>query len=240
MNYLIDSGLAKMLVEYWTEIIAEFEERRVETNASRTDAENPPLTTAQLWAYYSQHQKHIACAVGNCFSVMIVFWNGSDMKDEERGEKIFNSLVDFILGALDTYLHPIEVKPEHPQHKMVKACLSVLHNLCNKHGKCIAELRLKDALRIVGKYKDSGTSTLRTKSILTYSYLLTENDDQNKSVMEMNDEDIGYIMRVLRDAIDSPNGHSKKYGYHVDELIEGLNNIAVVDSNKNRLVDVSS
>ena len=239
LNFLVEKDIMSLIKDYWAEIMNEFELRRTETNASRSGPDETPLTTSELWGHYLEHQKHITSAVHNCFSMMIIIWNGSDVKEDETNKAMYDGLVDFLLHTLDNDLHPLEVKPDHPQHKMVKANLSVLHNWCNKFEQYIPDLRRKDALRIVAKYKDSATSTLRTKSILTYSYLLTENDDHNKSVIEMNDEDITYLLRVLRDAIDSPNGHSKKYGYHVDELIEGLNNIAVVDSNKRRLVDVS-
>lgn len=207
----------------------EFEDKKKDVSGDQTNG--------QLWKLYTETNKYIVEALKNIYNILVIFWNGSDLNDEETLQIIYDGLGDLALRSLDIYLFPIEVDSNHVQHKVVKAFLGIIHNLCHKYDKCIPDLRLKDALRIVGMYRNTGTSTLKTKSILSCSYLLSEKDDVGASVIKLEESDINFLIKVLRDSLSSPNNHSKKYGYHADELITGLNNIAIVESNKNRLVN---
>jgi len=159
------------------------------------------------------------------------------MKIDEILKVLYEGVIEFILQSLDKYLSPLEVDSNHPQHKLVTAALGIIHNFCNKYDTCLADLRQREALRIAAQYRRCGTSTLKTKSILSCSYLLTEQDGSSTTaIIELDETDIEFVIKVLRDALNNTNEHSRKYGYHADELIAGLNNIAVVDANKSKLV----
>jgi len=189
------------------------------------------------WQELAKNNSCIVDALTNCYHLLVVVWNGSDMKIPETLLPLYENTIPFILEALDSQLFPMEVAAAHPQHKVVKAILGTLHNFCNKHDNSISDLREKDALRIIGKYRNSGADTLKAKAMLAYSYLLSENNDEEKSVLELGEDDIKFLITVLKDALGQPNERSKLYGYNAEELIVGLNNIAVIDSNKQRLVD---
>lgn len=229
LETLLKEDIVPFLKVYWQAIMEEFEAKKKETGAT--------LTNGELWDKYTTSQGHIVEALNNCYAILIIIWNGSDMKINETLTTLYDGTAEFMLACLDTYLYPLDVKSTHPQHKAAKAVLGIIHNFCNKYDDAIADLREKNALRIIGKYRNSGTVTLKTKSILAYSYLLSEGDKTDKSVIVLEESDIKFLIAVLQDSLDSPDEHSKKYGYHADELIIGLNNIAVVDSNKKRLVD---
>lgn len=223
-----ENGVVDLLKDYWAALIADFELKRKDT------AEDVGI--GQLWAIFTETQRHLVNALFNCYHLLLIFWHTSDLKDEERPKYVYDNLVDFVLNALNTHLYPINVEGVHPQSKMVKACLGIINNLCNRYSECVSDLRKKDALKIVSKYRNTGTSTLKTISIIGCSFLLTETDDRN-AIIELEESDINFIVGVLRDALNSPSTISTKYGYHADEVIAGLNNIAVVESNKKRLVD---
>ena len=230
LDTLLNEDIIVFLKVYWDAILKEFNAKKAETNSS--------LSNGQLWDKFSTTQPHLLDSLNNCYYIFVLIWNGSDMEIEEIQIKLYEGTVDLVLDCLDNHLYPLlDVKSTHPQHKVVKSCLGISHNFCNKYDKAIPDLRDKDALRIIGKYRNSGTLTLKTKSILAYSYLLSEKDDKNKSIIELEEKDIKFLITVLVHALESPDQHSTKYGYHAEELIVGLNNVAVVDSNKKRLVD---
>lgn len=228
LETLLQNDIIKLLVDYWNAMMAEFDLKKKEAN--------PSFSNGQLWDHYILAQQHIVDSLNNIYHMLVVLWNGSDMEIQEILNKIYNGCITSVLKWLDVDLYPLETKEIKSQSKAVKACLAIIHNFCNKLNKAIPELREKDALRIVGKYRNSGLGTLKIKSILAYSYLISENDG-NKSVIELEIVDIKILMAALRDALDSKDLHSPKFGYHAEELFVGLNNIAVVDSNKKRLVD---
>lgn len=228
LEKLLEDDILNLLKVYWKAVSEAFEKKR--------STAPPGSSSGQLWEHYTTAQKNIVEALGNCYYIMIIVWNGSDMKIPETLKLLYDGIVEFILARLDTDLHPINVTPTHPQYKVVKACFGILHNFCDKDENAVADLRERDALRIIGKYRNSGTSMLQMRSMLILAFLLTESD-KNKSVIELEEKDIKFLIELLQDAMNSPGERSPKYGYTAAELIIGLNNIAIVDSNKKRLVD---
>ena len=228
LQTLLDNGLSDLLHEYWDATIAEFELRKKDVE--------PGLSTGQLWNVYASSHTHIVVSLNNIYQIMIVFWNGSDLEVKETLKTIYDSTADFILQGLNGCLYPVEVDSKHAQFKIIRSFLGTLHNFCYKYAICVPDLRLKDALRIVSRYRNAGTSAIKTKTILVSSYLLTEMDSSSKAVVELEQSDINFLIKVLQDALRSTNEMSRTYGYHAEELICGLDNIAVVDSNKRLLV----
>lgn len=233
LKTLLDNNLVGLLKDYWEAVVVEFEQQRKDMEEG--------LTTARLWKLYAESpsQKHITDSLVNCYNIMLIFWNGSDWKVDETLKLIYDGVGEFLLTLLDTYMYTgsVEIETSHALHKLTKSALGTIHNCCHKYVDCIADLRRKDALRIVGRYRNAGTSTLKTKSILCCSYLLTENTDaDDRSLVELDQSDITFVIKILQDALRSTGEMSKKYGYHAEELITGLNNIATVDCNKSKLV----
>lgn len=230
LQALIDGGVIELAKDYWNAIVQEFE-------LKKQDCDEKLVTAGQLWKSFTETQKHLVHSLMNWYNLLIIFWNGSDMKIDEILKVLYEGVIEFILQSLDKYLSPLEVDSNHPQHKLVTAALGIIHNFCNKYDTCLADLRQREALRIAAQYRRCGTSTLKTKSILSCSYLLTEQDGSSTTaIIELDETDIEFVIKVLRDALNNTNEHSRKYGYHADELIAGLNNIAVVDANKSKLV----
>ncbi|XP_067931490.1 uncharacterized protein [Watersipora subatra] len=231
LETLLNEDVITFMKVYFKAIMDEFEAKKAETGND--------LSNGQLWDKYAKSQPHIVDALNNCYYLLVILWNGSDMKEPKTLTALYEGAVEFVLECLDIHLYPLkdDCLAAHPQHKAIKGCLGTIHNFCNKHENAVFDLRDKDALRIIGKYRNSGTQALKTKSIFACSYLLSEDDHKNKSVIELEEKSMKFVLSVLQDALAGENEHSSKSGYHADEVILGINNIAVADSNKILLVE---
>ena len=231
---LINNGAMHLLTTYWGAIIQEFE-------AQRSVITPKVNSNGELWSRYGElpHKRYIVESLQNCYSLMVVFWNGSDIKNHVNLKKMYDNLGRFFLENLEKYLHPVVDVPNHPHFKIVKSFLGTLHNLFNKYGECIDEMRALRGIEILSQYRNSGNVLIQVKSVLASAYLLQDQDKENQdnAVFELGEKDMKFMITALEDAMKSENYHSKTYGYNVEELITGINNIAAIDCNKGRLVD---
>lgn len=233
VRLLLDNGAMRLLISYWAALIQEFE-------AQRSTVTTHVSGNGELWQRYGEipDKQYIAASLQNCYHLMVVFWNGSDPKNDQTLKQIYDTLGLFLLENLDKYLYPVTSQDNHPQYKIVKAFFGTLHNLCHKYEECIDELRSKRGLAILSRYRNTGSVTLQVKSMLASAYLLQDQDiDQAEAIIELEEVDIKFMITALDDALKGEKYYSKKFGYNVEELISGISNIAAIDCNKSRLVD---
>ncbi len=61
------------------------------------------------------------------------------------------------------------------------------------------------------------------------AHLITEDEGH---LINADDENFRLLMRILESCLKYADHHSKKYGFWADEVLEVLNLLAAVDSNK--------
>lgn len=124
-----------------------------------------------------------------------------------------------------------DLSDEHRVY-LVKAYLGILHNIVRLCPDSRKIFRTANAVSILRLYLDRPQGLVRTKAYLILPYIITEDEND---LINATDENIAYIVGILRDALESENHFSQVYAFWALEIACGLNHLAVNDSNKLRL-----
>lgn len=222
---VLEEQVTDFMSSYWSAIESRVEKSHGSLNSDASFAELPPP---------------IGDSLTNLVQIMGILWNGSDIRDKELLEKLYNETIDKILGFLKSLcLHPFHVVQRNPVYEMVIAHLAVLHNFCHNLGSKINDLRQRDTLQTMHKFRSKDLSDqMKTMSLLVSSYLITE--DSSKPEITLGKEEITYVIGLLGDAVESKD-HKGRRGesnaYHADELLKGIINISTVEDNKGTLAE---
>lgn len=193
-------------------------------------------TAADLWSYYKVDHDYLIAALGNLDHCLTVFRNGSDIRDDkELIDRIYNTIVHFLLKILRSECISPPLYEE--SYEIAVSCLTTLFNFCVNGSWHVPELRQLNLLNTLERFipldADHDIIELKTHALLVSSYLLTE--EERKTDLTLDSETIKFLVEQLEDAMD---GESEG-GYHPDELMSGVNNIASIDLNKPKLVDAN-
>lgn len=115
---------------------------------------------------------------------------------------------------------------------LVKAYLGMLHNIVRLCSDSRKFFRSANGVKVLQFYLKSDQVLVKTKAYLILSYII--NDTENE-VINATDENIEFIIGILREALDSENHFSKTFAFWASEIVCGLNHLAVNDSNKVRI-----
>ncbi|XP_053372645.1 uncharacterized protein LOC123560565 [Mercenaria mercenaria] len=115
----------------------------------------------------------------------------------------------------------------------VKAILGILHNICRHVPNGKWKLRNDGLVSVVRLFLDSEVPMIRLKSLIILSYILSEAENE---MINSDDDNFMFIFKVLGDALQSASHKSSKYGMSVVEIMKGLDNLAINDENKIRIV----
>lgn len=115
----------------------------------------------------------------------------------------------------------------------VKSILGILHNICRHVPNGKWKLRNDGVVSVVRLYLQSEVPMIRLKSFIILSYIISEAENE---LINSDDDNFVFIFKVLGDALQSENHRSSKYGMGVVEVMKGLNNLAINDENKIRIV----
>ncbi|XP_064615557.1 uncharacterized protein LOC135479595 [Liolophura sinensis] len=113
-----------------------------------------------------------------------------------------------------------------------KCLLGILHNIVRQREDSHSILRQN--LKLFKLFSLSDHLMIKTKATMILSYIVKESET---SMITSNQETITFMTLLLRNALESPYHFSTKYGISACEVLNGLNNLAVNDSNKARIVD---
>lgn len=164
--------------------------------------------------------------------VLSVIWNCTDKSLQLCESLVRGSVVHSMLSELTgTKLIDADLGDENRVY-LTKAYLGILHNivrLCYDSRKIFQSARAVDILR---QYLDRPQGLVRTKAFLILSYIISEDEND---LINATDENIAYIVGILRDALESENHFSQFYAFWALEITCGLNHLAINDSNKLRL-----
>ena len=74
---------------------------------------------------------------------------------------------------------------------------------------------------------------VKCKAQLLLAYIISEDEND---VINSDDTNIVFLLKIAADAMKTKERHSKRYGFRAVEIINGLNKLAANDSNKTRIV----
>ena len=164
--------------------------------------------------------------------ILVVLWNGTDSCLDMCKMIIKGSILSQIIDNLNSDILGPDVTDVGKLY-IIKGFLGIINNTSRLVDESAAILRDLSAVDVLKKYLNSKNSMIRCKCELILAYIMTE-----KQYEEMNadDSNIQFLIKLLEDAMLSPEHKSSKYGFSADEILQGLNKIAVSDSNKLKLV----
>ncbi|XP_019630155.1 PREDICTED: uncharacterized protein LOC109474307 [Branchiostoma belcheri] len=141
---------------------------------------------------------------------------------------------ELLLSDLKNPELDVDSLKSHDKRYLMKGNLGILLNsvrLCTDNK---AVCREANAVELLTKYLSSKYYIIKTKAILTLAYIVNddENDKLNASV-----ENIRFILKLLRAALEQPDHRAKTYNFSASELVSGLNELASNDGNKVKIVE---
>ncbi|KAL4228744.1 hypothetical protein ACF0H5_011787 [Mactra antiquata] len=136
-------------------------------------------------------------------------------------------IIDFKRICLTTY-QECDV-----QTFIIKATLGILHNVSRLIPNSKWTLRNLNLVSDVKSLLTSEVPMIRLKSLIVLSYILSEAENE---LINSDNDNFVFIFQVLNDALNSTQHKSTKYGMNVAEVLKGLNNLAINDENKIRIV----
>ncbi|KAK3585803.1 hypothetical protein CHS0354_010584 [Potamilus streckersoni] len=166
--------------------------------------------------------------------IFTIVWVLCDASEQFCQHIIDSKLMNPSLINLLKYLANMSYMSSEKFIYLVKAILGILHNIV-RHIES-SKWTLRD-LEVVPLLQSLLSGSIRqiitTKVLIVLSYLVSEAENE---IINSDDQNISFIIRVLGSAMDSEKHFSATYGMDVEETLRGLNNLAVNDSNKVRIV----
>ena len=172
-------------------------------------------------------------AFRNLQTILSIIWNCTDKSVALCEALIRCGVIQQFFSELSTErLKSSELTDENELY-LVKAFLGILHNMVRLCSDSRRIFRMAHAVSILQLYLHSSQGLVKTKAYIILSYIIS--DDEN-GVINSTDENIKYIIDILREALNSENHFSKTYAFWAKEVACGLNHLAVNDLNKVRIV----
>ncbi|ELU04075.1 hypothetical protein CAPTEDRAFT_225602 [Capitella teleta] len=177
-------------------------------------------------------QKENFPAYKNLQTVLSIVWNCSDKSVGLCDALVRAGVIHLFLSELDSCkLKDSDLSDENKLY-LVKAYLGILHNIIRLCSDSRKVFRASDAVEVLQGYVAARQGLVKTKAYLILSYLITE--DEN-GVINATDDNIAFIISILKEALSSENHFSKTHAFWASEIACGMNHLAVNDLNKVRM-----
>lgn len=172
-----------------------------------------------------------SCAFKNLQTALSIIWNCSD-KSSQLCESLVKThvLLDLISELGSEKLCGSDLKHENNLY-LVKAYLGIMHNVVRLCCDSRRIFRSAKAVKILQWYLNSTSDLVKIKSYLILSYIINEEEND---IINAVDDNIQFIIDILKEALQSENHFSKTYCFWAQEIVCGLNHLAVNESNKIR------
>ena len=115
----------------------------------------------------------------------------------------------------------------------VKACLGILHNISRHLPTRKWQMRNEGLVSATQPFLSSTIPIVRLKTLIILSYIISEAENE---MINSNDDNFVFIFQVLSDSLKTHDRRSSKFGMSSVEVLKGLNNLAINDENKIRIV----
>lgn len=177
---------------------------------------------------------HQAMSNLKCFKA--AWWNFTDWSVKLVDELAKTDALKLYVSDLEDPDLTLEKMQESDSRKhLVKGTLGTIHNMVRHSDKLRKEIRMVvNSADLLRTYASCKILIVQVKCVLILSYILYE-DEYNS--LEANDSSVGFLVGMLRESVNLKNHKSKRYGFSSAELMQGLNQIAVNDYNKVKIMD---
>ncbi|XP_070554353.1 uncharacterized protein [Ptychodera flava] len=185
--------------------------------------------------FLDRNTKKDTFALIGCYLATSVLWNTCDSSPvmcREVGKAGIIELMMGDLGALKEYA----VVKERDEYKdaYLEGLLATLHNIIRLYIDNRGYFRNAGAVEILQYYLHMEKILYRTYALLTLSFIV--NDDENHRINTGN-ENLEFLVTLLKSALESKDHREKEYLFHSTELVAGITKLAVNDQNKVKLVN---
>jgi len=172
-------------------------------------------------------------AFTNLQLVLSIIWNCTDKSISLCDCLARATVVNQMLAELaNSNLCDADLNSDSERLYLVKAYLGVLHNMVRLCVDSRRVFRAAGAVSVLRMYLRRPQGLVRTKAYLLLAYIV---DERENDVINATDENIAYIVEILRSALESENHFTQVYAFWASEIVCGLNHLAINDSNKSRL-----
>lgn len=214
-NLAVELGLSKVLSGYWDVL---------ETGIKSSSEQLSVMADDRIRRSYTNID------LGLSFLVNVT--DAARTTHTELLQAVYDELYDFIIVQLKS--PQISSQKGHRftwrEKLLFPTCLNLIYNFASNLDKSLPHMRETGLHGVVHKMRDESKSyDVQTTCLLILAYILDEGDD--KTAIEMSSDELSYLIAQLEKAL------LIKSDYSPEELIEGLNRIAVIDVNKVKLVD---
>ena len=159
-------------------------------------------------------------------------WTGTN-KSEVMCQKVLMIELDAHIFTYldDKQFHEPSQLPVFVVIKCIRPLLSILYNIvkmCREVTSVFRKARAIDTLLRFCSLKE-----FAEKCIVNFllAHIIPENENKK---FDTNNENIAFIVQMLRDVLEKPR--SRSCGFSVQELLSGINKLAINDTNKKYLV----
>nr|KAG5697020.1 hypothetical protein BaRGS_005473 [Batillaria attramentaria] len=166
-------------------------------------------------------------------TVLCVLWNCSDISPGLCKKLSDCDILRTCVLTLSEITRNPDFVAEDKKHFLVKAFLGILHNCVRNCPDCKEPALNYGCLRILPSLFTVPSPMVKAKSLIIVSHLVSEPESK---MLHSSDDTIAFIVQVLNDSSKSKNHVSSKYGMSSLEVMKGLNNIAMNDENKAKIV----
>lgn len=192
------------------------------------------------WEMLSHHEKDtdpvLNCFLQNTHNAFTTLANGTDYcLDPELMKATFENSIGFIGEELSSkrVLEVLESPPDGDGIMLfiADAMITTVHNFAYYYEPSIPLMRetMMPAIRAIRKV--SKDSSITTCCLLIIAFLMNESDD--KKLVKITESEIIYLLDELKKSMLTTHTAD----YKPEELIDGLNRIAVRDINKLKLME---
>ena len=159
-------------------------------------------------------------------------WTGTD-KSEVMCQKVLTIelAADIFTYLDDVRFHSPSQLPVFVVKKCIRPLLSILHNTVQMCREAILVFRKARAIDTLLRFCALKDVAERCVVNFLLAHIIPENENKK---FNTNNENIAFIVQMLRDVCEKSKPRS--YGFSVQELLSGINKLAVNDANKKYLV----
>ena len=150
----------------------------------------------------------------NFRQILVIIWNGSDASPPMCQELIKQGFINTFFEAFnDPRFAPSFLETDMVLEYIVKGLLGILHNIIQHCFSAARDaFREAGAVNILQRYRNMagtklGNPMLKCKAVLLLAYIINEDE---QSVINSDDTNIQFLVKVLKSAMEGENHKSKR------------------------------
>lgn len=247
-NTHLEYNFLRKLVENWRS-----QNLNLESIFSNTGLES---TISKLFIYahdeflFRTHEIEICPVIDDISSFVLSGTHNS----ASFGRKIYeNGCIEIILKDILTHslfsnskkndVKNLKILPYKRKEMIMFYYFGILHNVLRLNEDLRVSLRnlgaietIMNILRKLSPNRESGRGAFHEAFCYIILVYLVDEDELN--LVEICKEALSFIKVMLKDGLNNSTNHQSQFGFHVDEIVHALNQLAKCDRNKALMIDL--